>query len=282
MAIGVMTWVWDHSRSKHSARLVLLAIADCMNSEHAWAWPSNKELARKANVTDRAVQLAVADLAKLGELEVGYNEGPKGCNRYRVLMATPEKSSPPKTFHPEDSASPKNSQASESEQVNDPTPEDFSPPEDSSPPKNSTQTPEDSSPGTVTNRKRSFSKKNAGEPPREDVDRICQHLVDRIVGHGSKQPNITDAWRREARLLLDADKRTEDQVHVAIDWCQDNAFWRSKVMSMPKLREKYDQLRLEAKRERDELNERRRKRDYSRGGAGDPLDNEDYSKGANL
>jgi hypothetical protein len=149
MAISVMTWVWNQSRSKHSARLVLLAIADCMNAEHGWAWPSNKEIARKANLTDRAVQLAVADLAKLGELEVGYNEGPKGCNRYRVLMTTPEKSSPPKDLHPEDSALPKTSRDSESEQVSDQTPEDFSPPEESSPPKNSTGTPEEFSPGTV-------------------------------------------------------------------------------------------------------------------------------------
>lgn len=144
-----MTWVWNHSKSRHASRLVLLAIADSMNSEHGWAWPSNKELARKTSLTDRAVQLAVTDLAKLGELEVGYNEGPKGCNRYRVLMSTPEKISPPKTFHPEDSAPPKTFQASESEQVNTQTPEDFSPPEGSSPPKNSAGTPEDFSPGTV-------------------------------------------------------------------------------------------------------------------------------------
>ena len=83
------------------ARLVLLAIADSMNTAHSWAWPSTKEIARKANLTGRAVQLAVADLAKLGELEVGYNEGPRGCNRFRVPATTPEKFSPPnKVFTP--------------------------------------------------------------------------------------------------------------------------------------------------------------------------------------
>jgi hypothetical protein len=36
----------------------------------------------------------------------------------------------------------------------------------------------------------------------------------------------------------------------AIDWCQDDEFWRSNVLSMPKLREKYEQLRLQASRRR--------------------------------
>jgi hypothetical protein len=281
MAIDVMTWVWNHSRSRHSARLVLLAIADSMNTAHSWAWPSTKEIARKANLTDRAVQLAVADLAKLGELEVGYNEGPKGCNRFRVVMTTPEKFSPPKSFHPEDSSPPKDFRESEFAQASGQTPEDFSPPENSSPPKSSTLTPEEFSPVTVKNRKRTSSKKSAGdEPPREDVDRICVRLADRIEANGSKRPNVTETWRREARLLLDADKRTEEQVRAAIDWCQGNAFWCSKVMSMPALRDKYDRLRLEAKRERDELNGNGRQ--PRRGGASDPLTDQRYGEGSTV
>jgi hypothetical protein len=84
---------------------------------------------------------------------------------------------------------------------------------------------------------------------REDVARVCQHLADRVIANGSKRPRVTKKWREEARLLLDVDKRTEEQVHKAIDWCQTNAFWRSNVMSMRTLREKYDQLRLSAERE---------------------------------
>ncbi|MGC5343676.1 HNH endonuclease [Streptomyces sp. DT171] len=85
-------------------------------------------------------------------------------------------------------------------------------------------------------------------PGRDDVERICQHLADRIEGNGSKRPTITKTWRAAARLLLDKDGRTEEQVHGCIDWCQDSDFWRGNVMSMPKLREKYDQLRLQATR----------------------------------
>jgi hypothetical protein len=86
------------------------------------------------------------------------------------------------------------------------------------------------------------------DAPRPDVDRLCDHLADRIEGNGSKRPTITKKWRDAARLMLDKDDRTEEQVHAAIDWCQSDEFWRANVLSMPKLREKYDQLSLQAQR----------------------------------
>jgi len=90
----------------------------------------------------------------------------------------------------------------------------------------------------------------AEEEPRTDVERVCVHLADRIESNGSKRPTITAKWRDSARLLMDRDGRTEDQVHTAIDWCQDDEFWRANILSMPTLRAKYDQLRLAAQRAR--------------------------------
>jgi hypothetical protein len=84
-------------------------------------------------------------------------------------------------------------------------------------------------------------------PPRVDVERLCNHLADRVAANGSKRPKVTKAWRDAARLLLDRDGRTAEQVHAAIDWCQDSDFWHRNILSMPKLREKYEQLQLAAK-----------------------------------
>jgi len=94
------------------------------------------------------------------------------------------------------------------------------------------------------------SGKNRLDQPgqRDDVERLCQHLADRIEQQTGARPNVGVQWRRAARLLLDADHRTEAQVHAAIDWCQDDEFWRSNVLSMSKLREKYIQLRAAAQR----------------------------------
>lgn len=84
---------------------------------------------------------------------------------------------------------------------------------------------------------------------RDDVERICEHLADRIEANGSKRPTIAKGWRDAARLMLDRDGRTEAEAHRAIDWCQDDEFWRGNILGLPKLREKYDQLRLQAQRQ---------------------------------
>ena len=155
MAISVMNWVWDHSKSRHAARLVLLRIADGMRTENGWTWPSAKELARKTNVTERAVRAAITELAGLGELEVQYNAGPGGCNRYRVV--TPAIFSGVQSFQGEESAPLKDFHPSESVQANGQTPEKIAPPEDSSPLKKTTLTPENFAGGTVKNHEDSTS-----------------------------------------------------------------------------------------------------------------------------
>jgi hypothetical protein len=94
----------------------------------------------------------------------------------------------------------------------------------------------------------SLSRRQSLNEGREDVDRLCRHLLDRIVSNGSKRPTVTEKWRDAARLMLDRDGRSEAQVHKAIDWCQDSEFWRSNILSMPTLRDKYETLRLQAQR----------------------------------
>lgn len=91
--------------------------------------------------------------------------------------------------------------------------------------------------------------KGSGSERRDDVERLCQHLADRVEANGSRRPAITGKWRDAARLLIDHDGRTETQVRAAIDWCQDHEFWRPNIMSMPKLRQRYDQMRLQAQRD---------------------------------
>lgn len=94
------------------------------------------------------------------------------------------------------------------------------------------------------------SKEEVPPPPRVDVLKICNHLADRVEANGSKRPKVSKEWLDEGRRLLDLDKRSVEQVIAAIDWCQDSNFWRGNVLSMPKLREKYDQLRLAAMEDR--------------------------------
>lgn len=84
------------------------------------------------------------------------------------------------------------------------------------------------------------------EPKRDDVESLCAALADGMVGNGCKRPAITDAWRREARLLLDADGRDHMRTLRLIQWCQADSFWASNIHSMAKFRKQYDQLRMRA------------------------------------
>lgn len=85
------------------------------------------------------------------------------------------------------------------------------------------------------------------DPDRPDVDALCAHLADRIVGNGSKKPTIGKTWKDDARLLIDRDKRDLDEAHRLIDWCQDDSFWKSNILSMSKFRKQYDQIRMKAR-----------------------------------
>ncbi|EEP73526.1 hypothetical protein MCAG_03853 [Micromonospora sp. ATCC 39149] len=86
-------------------------------------------------------------------------------------------------------------------------------------------------------------------PDRIDVERVCTYLAEWIVKNGSKRPTITKKWRTDARLLIDKDGRALDEIRDVIAWSQRDPFWRSNILSLPKLREKYDQLRLAMQRE---------------------------------
>lgn len=93
-----------------------------------------------------------------------------------------------------------------------------------------------------------------GDPPRIDVEQVCQAVVASEVAKGNKKPSITKAWRNDARLMLDSDDRPLAEVLDLIAWTTDHKFWRSNIRSVPKLREKYDTLRLQKADERPTVN----------------------------
>jgi hypothetical protein len=86
---------------------MLLAIADFAD-DAGRAYPSVSTLATKCRMSTRNAQLILAALKDSGELDVRPNEGPKGCNLYRLrLDGQPLKpASPLKSFSPLKHASP--------------------------------------------------------------------------------------------------------------------------------------------------------------------------------
>jgi len=85
---------------------------------------------------------------------------------------------------------------------------------------------------------------------RDDVSKLCNLLADLIESNGSLRPTIGTGWNDAARLLIDKDGRDVESATRLIRWVQADQFWQGNVLSMPKFREKYDQLRLAANAER--------------------------------
>lgn len=81
---------------------------------------------------------------------------------------------------------------------------------------------------------------------RPEVETLVTLLNDLIEANGAKRPNVTKANTDAARLLIDKDGYTVEQVEYIIRWCQADEFWRSNILSMSKLRTKFDQLKLKA------------------------------------
>jgi len=81
----------------------------------------------------------------------------------------------------------------------------------------------------------------------EDL-RLSRLLYNRILDNNpnNRKPNIK-SWAKEISLMRRIDKRTIKQIEYVINWCQQDNFWQSNILSTKKLREKFDQLVLKIK-----------------------------------
>jgi hypothetical protein len=100
VSIKVQSYVWEHSKAKGSALLLLLAIADQAHDDGKGAYPGLERLANKCRQTVRNTQILIRKLEEIGELGVSYGTGPHGTNEYTIPMGG-EKFSPLKTSAPE-------------------------------------------------------------------------------------------------------------------------------------------------------------------------------------
>lgn len=88
MSYDAREWVWDHSRSKGTARMVLALIADRCRDRHCVAYASVPTLMKRANASRTAVRDALAKLITSGELvQLPARKGPRGETYYLLPVA---------------------------------------------------------------------------------------------------------------------------------------------------------------------------------------------------
>ena len=87
---------------------------------------------------------------------------------------------------------------------------------------------------------------SADAEPRPDIESVLDRIDQHCEAHDFKKPNRTKANINAARLMLDKDERTLDQVNWIMDWVTSHHFWAPNIRSAAKLREQFDQLKGQA------------------------------------
>lgn len=64
-----------------------------------------------------------------------------------------------------------------------------------------------------------------------------------------KEPNL-DSWANTFRLMRENDGRAPPDIRSLFEWCNRDSFWKTNVLSPDKLREKWDDLQLKRKNDR--------------------------------
>lgn len=81
-----------------------------------------------------------------------------------------------------------------------------------------------------------------GERAAGELTRQLAALM-RANDEKAKTGERTKGWNDAMRLLVDTDGRDPDEVETVLAWCQADHFWKTNILSAPKFREKYAQLR---------------------------------------
>ena len=91
---------------------------------------------------------------------------------------------------------------------------------------------------------------DAGETFEPHVYELCDHLAEHIRRNGNKVSTVGKRWHQAMDRLNRIDGYTPEQIRQVIDWSQQDEFWQGNILSAPKLREKFDQLKTRMLNER--------------------------------
>jgi hypothetical protein len=88
MSWQLMRQVFEVSKAKAAARLVLLNLAEHATLQGLTSWPSNATIARECGLSERGTRKLLRYLEGIGEIEtIGSNRGGPGrSNRYRLKL----------------------------------------------------------------------------------------------------------------------------------------------------------------------------------------------------
>lgn len=89
------------------------------------------------------------------------------------------------------------------------------------------------------------AKASSSEPSRPDVEQVISSFSQLLEANDVKH-NPGKSWHDAARLLIDKDGYTVEQIIFVARFATADPFWRSNILSLPKLRDKFEQLKIKA------------------------------------
>ena len=89
------------------------------------------------------------------------------------------------------------------------------------------------------------AKASSPEMPRPDIDGVIQGFSELLKANDVKH-KPGQSWRTSTRLLIDKDGYTPDQILYVARFATTDEFWKSNILSIPKLREKFEALKIKA------------------------------------
>lgn len=254
MSLDAMVWALKHAPvSDPLAHLVLIGLADHAGPDGREARPSQKRLAEYVNVTDRTIRTKLRLLEEEGLIARGDEhlvahlradrrplvwdlcmdvtkasrraEADSGRNSDDVTAGS--------TVHSRPEARCTNDRNTASDRtVHEPSTE---------PSENRVGDPASDAPlvGELV----------TTDEPRPDVMEICSIVADHVYQVTGKRPSASKRWDTQARLMLDADEHSVDDVRAVMAWVTASSFWSAVILSVPKLREKWPTLVGQARRD---------------------------------
>ena len=80
--------------------------------------------------------------------------------------------------------------------------------------------------------------------------KLAMYLFSKIKENNPEHRPLTDtqkqSWADHIRLMMQRDNRTAEQIKNMIDWCQNDEFWKTNILSTAKLRKQYDKMKVRA------------------------------------
>ena len=90
----------------------------------------------------------------------------------------------------------------------------------------------------------------AGEEFTDEVKQLCSTLADLVRANGHTVGTVGVTWWRACERLIRIDGYTVEQIEWMIRWSTSDEFWAANIQSMPTLRKKFSQMKLQATRKK--------------------------------